>query len=136
MAKHHGKDSYLSVNAVNLTTYLDSIEFPRSVETAETTTMGSESKSYISGLSDATISIAGKWDETASTGPDAVLSGLVGSDSSVAFEYGPHGNAASAIKYSGNLFLTSYQVSSPLGDVVAFTAEFQVTGDITRGAFS
>lgn len=136
MATAHGKDSYFSVNSNNLTTYCDSIDVGQDVEMAESTTMGAEAKTYISGLSDGKISIAGKWDNTATTGPDAVLAGLVGGETAVAFEYGPEGNATGAVKRSGNCFLTSFQTTSPLGDIVAFTAEFQVTGAITTGTFA
>jgi hypothetical protein len=132
----HGKDSYFSVDSDNLTTYIDSADLNQSVDMAETSTMGVEAKTYISGLSDATISIAGKYDSTASTGPDAVLAGLVGGETAVAFEYGPEGNANGKVKYSGNCFLTSYNVSAPVGDVVSFTADFQCSGAITKGTFS
>lgn len=133
MAIPHGKDSVFTIDSVDLTSYLDNISFPRSVDTAETSTMGNSSKTYIEGMTDSTISISGKWDGTATTGPDDVLEGLTGS---VTFEYGPDGDTATHVKYTGNCIKTAYNVTSPIGDVVAFTAEFQVTGDITRGTYS
>jgi hypothetical protein len=48
------------------------IGFPRSIETAETTTFGSSAKSYITGLTDATVSLSGKFDATA----DGTLAGV------------------------------------------------------------
>lgn len=132
----HGKDSVFTIDSDNLTAYLTAVDFPQSVDVAETSTMGSEAKSYLSGMSDATISIAGRYDSTASTGPDAVLNGLVGGDTATTFEYGPEGSANGKVKYSGSCFLTGYSVSSPVEDIVAFTAEFQVTGAITKGTYS
>lgn len=131
MAKHHGKDSTFTIDGVELTTYLDSITMPETVDVAETSTMGQDAKTYIEGMSGGTISISGRWDETATTGPDAVLSGLKGAGES-AFVYGPAGDATGAVTYTGNAILTGYSRTSPIGDVVAFTADFQITGAVTR----
>ena len=136
MAFTHGKDAAFTVATQALTTYLTSFELSRSVDMAETSTMGLEDKTYISGLADTTISIAGRYDSTVTVGPDVVLSGLVGGDAVTTFEAGPEGSTTGKVKYSGSCFLTSYQVSADVGDVVAFTADFQCSGPITRGAYA
>lgn len=136
MAFVHGKDSVFTVNSKDLSAFLTQADLGNEVGLAETSTMGVEAKTYISGLSDATISIAGFYDSTGTTGPDAVLNALVGSDSSTTFEYGPEGGTTGKVKYSGSCFLTSYQISAPVGDVVAFSGDFQVTGAITKGTYS
>lgn len=136
MAFVHGKESVFSIDSVELTAYLTDITFNNTVDMAETSTMGNEAKTYISGMSDGTFSISGRYDSTASTGPNAVLNGLVAGKTVVAFEYGPEGDTNGDVKYTGNCFLTAYNVSSPVGDVVAFTADFQVTGAITEGTYS
>lgn len=136
MAFVHGKDSVFTIDSDTLTTYLTDISLDRSVDEAETSTMGGESKTFLPGMDEATISIAGRYDSTASTGPDAVLAALVGNDTLVAFEYGPEGSANGAVKYSGNCFATSYNVSAPVADIVAFTATFRVSGAVTKGTYS
>jgi len=141
MAFVHGKGFAFKIdNAAGtlqtLTAYLDSVDFNNTVDTAESTTAGAEAKTYLSGQSDATLSISGKYDSTASTGPDVILNGLVGLEATSSFEYGPEGGTTGKVKYSGECFLTSYVVSSPVGDVVTFTADFQVTGAVTKGTFS
>ena len=141
MAFVHGKGAAFKIDNAGgtlqtLTSYLDSIDFSNSVDTAETTTMGAEAKTFLSGQSDATFSISGKYDSTATTGPDDILNGLIGLETTSSFEIGPEGAATGKAKYSGECFLTSYVVSAPVGDVVTFTADFQVTGTITKGTFS
>jgi hypothetical protein len=142
MAQSHGKDSYFSIEDAAgstlrvLTTYLTDVAENFSQDVAETTTKGQTPKSYVQGHTDATISISGRWDNTATTGPDAVLRGLIGDTGTVGFEFGPEGGTVGDIKYSGECICTSYQISSPLADVVGFTAEFQVTGAVTAGTFS
>jgi hypothetical protein len=141
MAFVHGKGAAFKIdNAAGtlqtLTAYIDNIDFPQTVDVAESTTMGAEAKTYLSGQSDATISISGKYDSTASTGPDVVLQGLIGLETTSTFEYGPEGGAPTKVKYSGECFMTGYNISAPVGDVVTFTADFQVTGAITKGTFA
>ena len=137
MAFTHGKNAVFKIdNAAGtlqtLTTFVDSVDLNQTVDTAESTTMGAEAKTYLSGQSDGTVSISGKYDSTASTGPDVILNGLVGLETTSTFEYGPEGSSAGKIKYTGECFLTSYVVSAPVGDVVTFTADFQITGAITK----
>jgi hypothetical protein len=142
MAMSHGMVSHFSVEDSagstlrTLTTYITDVEFPLSQDVAETTTKGQTAKTYVQGHTDATITINGRWDNTVTTGPDVVLFGLVGDAGTVGFEFGPEGNTNGDVKYSGECILTGYSVSSPLADVVGFTAEFQITGAVTKGTFS
>jgi len=140
MAFTHGKGAVFKIDnsggtLQTLTAYVDSVDFNNTIDTAETTTMGSEVKTYLSGQSDATLSVSGKWDSTASTGPDAVLNGLIGLETTSTFEVGPEGSTTGKVKYTGECFLTSYVVSVPVGDVVTFSADFQVTGAITKTTY-
>lgn len=150
MAFFHGKNTYFSIEDLtsterNLSTFLREVSFPRTLDTPETTAFGSTAKSYVVGLVDSRFSISGMFDPTATTGPDAVLNAIYGQtgptsggDSGTTgfdFVYGPAGNTATYIKYSGKAHLTSYQVQGSVSDMVAFSADFQVTGAVTRGAF-
>jgi hypothetical protein len=72
-------------------------------------------------------------------GPDKVLQALVGAAAST-FVFGPEGRGTGVgsgkIKYSGSGQLTSWKCTSPIGGIVAWTADFQCTpGSMTRGAF-
>jgi hypothetical protein len=142
MAQSHGKDSYFSVEDAAgttlrvLTTYLTDVEETLTQDVAETTTKGQTAKTYVQGHTDATITISGRWDNTATTGPDVVLRGLVGDTGTSGFEFGPEGGTVGDIKYSGECILTDYTISSPLADVVGFSASFQVTGAVTVATFA
>lgn len=119
----------------------DSLDISMPVETAEVTAFGNNSKAYINGLRDSTVSISGHFDATATTGPDTVLGGVFGynggtsAGGSLTFTYGPEGTSSGRVKYTGECYMTSYQVSAPVGDKVSFSAEFQCTGDITRTTY-
>ena len=134
MAFVHGKDSTFKLDnasgsLTDISAFVNSVDFPQTVDLAETTTLGDDNKEYIVGLKDATISIAGAWDSTA----DDILGAVVGQASSLSYEYSPEGTASGKVKYTGEAFITSYSTSSPVGDVVGFSADLQVSGAVTRG---
>lgn len=133
MAFVHGKSAVFKLDDSggtlrDLSSYLEDISFPRSIDTAETSTFGSSAKSYIVGLTDATISLSGKFDATA----DGYLAGVVGQAATLSFEYGPAGSTGGNVKYTGECILTSYEVGATVGDAVTASVELQVTGAITR----
>lgn len=133
----HGKSTAFKVDnssgtLTDISNTLTDVTFPQTIETAETTAFGASAKTYIVGLTDSTISVSGTWDATV----DAHLAGILGQTASVSFEYGPEGTTSTYIKYSGECYLTSYEKSGSVGDAVKYSAEFQVTGAVTRGTWS
>lgn len=132
-----------SANVYKISEFCKEVSFPSQMDTAETSTFGTGTKTFVQGLRSGTLSISGSFSSSTvaptATGTaksiDQILSGLIGAANDVAFVYGPEGNATGKIKYSGQAILTSYQVNGSLGDIVAFSAEFQVSGDTTRGTF-
>lgn len=140
MAFVHGKGGVFKIDNAGgtlqtLTVYVDQWSIDNSVDMAETTTMGSEVKTYLSGQSDATISVSGLYDSTASTGPDVVLQGLIGNEATSTFELGPEGSSAGKTRYTGECFMTGYTITAMSSDAVKFTADFQVSGAITRNTY-
>jgi len=136
MAFVHGKSAVFKLDnasgsLVDYSAFLEDISFPRSIETAETTTFGSSAKSYITGLTDATISLSGKFDATA----DSTIAAVVGQSATLTFEYGPEGSAGGKVKYTGECIITSYEVGATVGDAVTASVELQVSGAITRTTF-
>lgn len=132
----HGKGTAFTLDntagsVVDISNTLTSVDFPETIETAETTAFGSSAKSYIVGLKDASISVSGIWDATT----DGVVMGGA-EPASRSFVYGPAGSGTGAVKYSGEAIVTSYSISNPVGDVVTFSLDLQVTGAVTRGTFA
>jgi hypothetical protein len=133
----HGKSTVFKVDnsggtLTDISNTLTDVGFPQSVDTAETSTFGSSAKSYVVGLTDSTLSISGNFDATV----DAHLAAVLGQAATLSFEYGPEGSTAGFVKYTGEAILTSYEKSGAIGDVVSYSAEFQVSGAITRGTYS
>ncbi len=101
----------------------------------EVTALGDSGARFIPGLEDVAVSLAGIFDDTASSGPDAVLGPLRTHGTAVDFEYGPEGSTAGDVKYSGTCWVLSYELRSRVGNRVEWTASFQVEGTVARGTF-
>ena len=133
----HGKAAVFKIDDSggtlrNISDALNSISFPREAEVLETTSFGSSDRTYIVGFKNATISIEGSFDATY----DGYLAGALGQDATLSFEYGPEGSTSTYTKYTGECILTSYESTAGIGDVVSISAEFQITGAVTRGTYS
>ena len=134
MAFTHGKDSVFKLDnaagsLTDISSFVNNVDFPETADVSETTTLGADNKTYIAGLKDATISLAGLWDATA----DAIFGAVVGQSATLSYEYSPEGTASGKIKYTGEAILTSYAISSPVGEAVGYSADLQVSGAVTRG---
>ena len=130
----HGKSTDFALDDTggssrSLANTLTDVSFPQTIDTAETTAFGSSNKSYIVGLKDTPISISGLWDATI----DGYLSGT--EPASRSFIYGPAGSTSGYVKYTGEAIMTNYSVSNPVGDVVTYSVDLQVTGAVTRGTY-
>jgi hypothetical protein len=135
MAFIHGKSAGVLYGAYDLSAFFNEASMSQSVETAETTTFGSGAKSYITGLKDGTFSLSGMFDGVAA-GIDEVISASVGDSANVPITIIPQQDATmvvSDVSFSGETLETSYEVSSPVGDVVSANMEGQITGGMDRG---
>jgi hypothetical protein len=127
----HGKKTAVLLNGTNMSPFLNEATTTQEIETAETTTFGDQDKTYIVGLADGTISTSGLFDSTAGAS-DAVLSGIIAQDDNT-FTVLPEGATAGSRSIIANGQLTSYEISSPVGDVVAISAEVQADGGLYHG---
>ncbi len=124
-----------TVATKDISIYCDSVTFERSNDVLDTTTFGSVAHTFVTGLTNGTITVAGLWDKTASTGSYTVLAPLVGTLTSSAFVWGPEGTTAGKVKYTGSCVLDTYTESDPVADLIKFTAKFQITGAVTAGVY-
>lgn len=138
----HGKDSAFKLEDSAGSTlrdigpYLTSVDFSEENDTHDNTVLGLEAHTFQTGLTNGTITLNGFWDATATVGAATVLDSLVGLDGITAgFEYGPAGTTTGLVKYSGECILQSLDYSSPVADLVTFTATLQITGAVTKGVY-
>ena len=134
MAFVHGKSSVFKLDnasgsLTDISAFVNNVDFPETADVAESSVLGASNKTYLVGLRDASISISGLFDATV----DAILGAVVGQTATLSYEYSPEGTASGKVKYTGEAILTNYALSSPVGDVVAYSADLQCSGAVTRG---
>jgi hypothetical protein len=130
MAFNAGKDAVFtfddSTNTPRtFTAYLTNTALARTCEALETTTFGKAAKTYLPGLIDGTVSIEGYTDPTY----EDYLTDMMGTMGDWTFS--PQGTAGGSRKFMGTGFLTSLEITSPVDGVCSFTAELQISGDVT-----
>lgn len=128
MAFRHGSKAALTLNAVVLSTFCDSVGFDIDVDAADTTTLGATWKTAIAGLPGGKLDLSGYYDPTASTGPSAVIWGIIAGGVPVTGIYEPGGNTTGQVRwtFTSGILVTSYSETSPVGGVVRFKASCQV----------
>ncbi len=129
MAKQPGYTAYFSLDASDISTYLDTQSLDRLRNILDVSAFGDTDKVHIAGMRSHAISLGGPWDPTG----DAVLDGA--DDAAVvAFVFGPEGNTSGDIQYSGNALFAQYTVTVGVDDKVTWSANFTPTGAVTRAA--
>ncbi len=101
----------------------------------EVTALRDSGARFIPGLEDVTIILNGIFDNTSTSGPDAVLGPLRTHGSAVDFEHGPEGSSTGNIKHSGTCWVLSYDLRSRVGNRVEWSAILQVESTVSRGTF-
>ncbi len=130
MAEIHGRKTVVLVDSNDLSTFITNASFPNEGEVSEVTGLTRDRRRYIRSLANSTFSIEGFYDDGA-TGPAAILEPLVDSETPATVVRRVEGTGAGLPEMSFSAFVTSYEETSPVDDVIGWTAEFQVSGDLT-----
>lgn len=132
MAKFITKDYSVTLDDVDFSSSIAAVTLEETVETQETTSFGDGSRTRISGLKDATLSIDFHQDFGASS-IDETFHDLLGEE--ISFEIKPTSGAIAADNpaYSGNLIVTTYSpFANAIGELATLSVTWEVTGPITR----
>lgn len=129
----HGKNTFTSVNAVDLSTYMKSTDFNDGVEMHDTTTYSATRtrKTYQAGLGDGKISQKGVH-SSAVTAPRKILKALMAAGTIVPFILRHEGTGAGKPQSSVNVLVSAYNESIPVDDMITFSVEYQMTDTLTE----
>ena len=135
MAFLHGKQTKVYLAGYDVSMYFNEISHANSVETAETTTFANsgDAKSYVPGLRDGTVSMSGMFDGDTDAIDDQVTA-ILSTDTNTHVLYAVTGLAAvnDPVRFAA-VRPTSYQVSSPVGDVVSASVDLQADAGVLLG---
>jgi hypothetical protein len=130
MAFVHGKSTVVLCNATNMSPYLKEVSSNQGVDMSDVTAFGTTgTKAYLPGLKDGKISASGMFD--GATGAiDSVFQQAIGASSVVELSVFPDTDAIGKRGFIAECWETSYNLSSPVADVVQASAEFQASGGV------
>lgn len=131
MAEAHGKLTVVKLNAADISVYTDSTTFEREADEHDSTAYGVNDKEVVGGLLGGKVTIGGKY-ITGATGPGTVIEALLGTK--VAFVYRAEGTGTTKPERACTVLVKSYNQSSPVADIVRWTAELTISGAVTTTA--
>ena len=120
----HGKNSKVLANGYDVSAWFKSIGGKRAADTAETSTIGSSSKSYIGGLSDGTLTFDGYADGTAA-GISTQMNTILGT--STVWTYIGAQDAVGTPGLAANAIENDVEITSDVGAVVTIKGTAQST---------
>lgn len=127
MANHTGVDGVVKVGT-NTVAEVRNWSINEQADTLEDTTMNDTHKTFQAGLKSWSGSLTAFWDETDTTGQEAMTVG-----SSAVLNLYPEGATTGDIYYSGTAIVNSLGLSVPTNGFIERSIGFQGSGTLTRG---
>lgn len=134
MANVHAKVTFVSLDGDDLSTYSNNIEFTRKADVHDVTTFGNDSHRREGGLLDGSATLSGFYDNTASVGPQAVISPLLGT--TVELIYRPEGTGSSLPMRTVDVVVGEYAETGAVADKVMWSVTLEFDGDVDLTAQS
>lgn len=128
MARVHGKNTVITIGGDDISEYCNTSELTRSADSHDITGYGKNSHVFQGGLRNGTASIGGIYDNTAGTGPAAVIKPLVGTTVELIRQI--EGAGAGKPQDRVDVVVTQYVETAPVADMVTWTADLQLSDDI------
>ena len=118
---------------IDLSAYIDTISaLGREFQNLDVTSFADAAERIIAGIeASQEFTISGHFDNTATTGPDAVLAPLVGTLGS--WQFFPVGTTAGYRKFSGEALCTSYKIGAEVKGRVQYDCVFKQDNACTVG---
>lgn len=128
MAFTHGKDTFVSLDSNDLSTFTNTSELNRQADSHDVTTYGKEDHVFSGGLKMANGSMGGIYDNSTS-GPRAVIEPLIGTV--VTLIRRPEGTGSGLPEDSADALVTSYVETNPVAGMVTWRCDMQLSDAIT-----
>lgn len=129
MAFVHGKNTFISLNGVDLSAFVNTSDLNRESDEHDVTTYGKSAHVVAGGLLAGKASMAGVYDNTAGTGPRAVIRPLLGTN--VTLIRRPEGTGVGKPQDSASVLVKSYVETNPVADMITWSCEMTLSDTVT-----
>lgn len=130
MAEVHSKHTYVSLGGFDLSTFVNDSDWARSTDVRKLTTYGKNNNVYRGGLGDGSTDLSGTYDNTAVTGPRAVIEPLIGTNA--VFVYRPEGTGTGLPERSVDVVVGEYKETHAVAEYVMWTVKLTHSDDVTH----
>ncbi|WP_020385883.1 hypothetical protein [Kribbella catacumbae] len=128
MAFVHGKNTFISLNAVDLSAFTDASELTRNSDIHDVTTYGKQSHVKVGGLLDGKGSMSGTYDNAVG-GPRGTIEPLIGTN--VTLIRRPEGTGTGRPQDSVNVVVGEYVETNPVADMVKWSVALELSDEVT-----
>jgi hypothetical protein len=128
MAFVHGKNTFISLDADDLSAFTTTSDLERTADSHDVTTYGKNAHVRAGGLLDGKATMEGVYDNSA-TGPRDVIEPLIGTV--VTLIRRPEGTGTGRPQDSVSVLVVSYKETSPVNDMVKWSCEMELSDDVT-----
>lgn len=129
MTEVHAKDTVILIDGNDISEFLNDSDWTRSPASHNLTTYGKDANVYKGGLLDGSTDLSGKYDNSTSSGPRAILEPLIGSV--VELVYRPEGTGTGKPQRSVDVLVGEYKETHPVADYVMWTLKLQHSDSVT-----
>jgi len=129
MAFVHGKNTVITLDGDDLSAFTNTSELTRGADTHDVTCYGATDHVFSGGLGKGTASMGGVYDNTAATGPRAVIEPVIGTV--VTLIRKPEGTGAGKPQDSVSVVVEEYVETSPVADMVTWSVKLLMSGAVT-----
>lgn len=129
MAFVHSKNTVIKLNAKDLSAYTNTSDFTRGADKHDVTVYGKDDHVFSGGLGTGAASIGGIYDNTAVNGPRAVIEPLIGTVATLIRQ--PEGTGTGKPQDSCSALVEEYVETSPVADMVTWSAKLTVSDAVT-----
>ncbi len=128
----HGRNTNVLLDQYNLTPYFREANKASTVDLAETSAFGTFDKTFVVGMREGRVSLAGMFDGSVDA-VDQVLSQILGQEAAVNVTIAPEDLTIGRRTYICQAEETTHETSATISDVVAASAELGATSGIHAG---
>lgn len=128
MSFSHGRKTFISLNGVDLSSFVTTSQLEKTADQHDITTYGNDNHVYQGGLKDGTCTMSGVYDNTAG-GPRATIQALIGT--TVTLIRRPDGTGVGKAQDSVTVLVKKYNETNPVADMVTWSCDMQMSGAVT-----
>ncbi len=129
MAFVHGKDTYISLDGDDLSTYCNTSQLDQESDEHDVTCYGADDYAFSGGLLKGAFTMGGVYDDSAA-GPKAVIEPLLGTV--VTLIRRPAGTGSGKPQESVSVLVKKYTETNPVAGMITWQCDMTKSGPITR----